>query len=155
MSNQISEYKSFILIEKFQNYIDENEEKKKQTIKNVKAILEIKVMNVEGREQIWTLDLKNEGTIKTGKGSTKPDITIRQKAIMAGKLDIKGYNISKLYKILNVTSGAKLYFKKRVAPLYKFTKEQDEIIDRLLLKDEIHVPPSGPNDVLTSLLKTE
>nr|CAG8632793.1 11780_t:CDS:2 [Entrophospora candida]CAG8643954.1 4786_t:CDS:2 [Entrophospora candida] len=112
MSNQISEYKSFILIEKFQNYIDENEEKKKQTIKNVKAILEIKVMNVEGKEQIWTLDLKNEGTIKAGKGSTKPDITIRQKAIMAGKLDIKGYNISKLYKILNVTSGAKLYFKK-------------------------------------------
>ncbi|CAJ0824137.1 2345_t:CDS:2 [Entrophospora sp. SA101] len=40
------------------------------------------------------------------------------------------------------------------APLYKFTKEQGEIIDKLLLKDEIYVSASGPDDVMTSLLKT-
>lgn len=34
------------------------------------------VKNAEGKEQVWTLDLKNDGTIKTGKGSTKPDIII-------------------------------------------------------------------------------
>src|SRR6266511_2165539 len=38
--------------------------------------------------------------------------------------------------------------------LYRFTKEQGKVIDRLLLKDEIHVPTSGPDDVVSSLLKT-
>ena len=32
--------------------------------------------NEEGKEQIWTLELKKDGTIQTGKGSAKPDIII-------------------------------------------------------------------------------
>jgi len=81
-------------------------EQKEATIKQVKGIFEFQVKNAEGKEQIWTADLKKNGTIITGKGPDKPDITLilnddvlgdlaagklnGQKAFMTNKLKVKG-----------------------------------------------------------------
>ncbi|CAH1770726.1 8298_t:CDS:1, partial [Entrophospora sp. SA101] len=37
--------------------------------------------------------------------------------------------------------------------LYNFTEKQKEVIDKLLLEDEINVPESGSDDVVSSLVK--
>jgi len=81
-------------------------ELKKATMKQVNGIFEFQVKNAEGKEQIWTADIKKNGTIITGKGPDKPDITLilsddvlgdlasgklnGQKAFMTNKLKIKG-----------------------------------------------------------------
>ncbi|KAG9307649.1 hypothetical protein G9A89_023214 [Geosiphon pyriformis] len=41
----------------------------------------------------------------------------------------------------------------RGAPLYKFNKEEGEVIDKLLLRDEIRIPSTGPDATVTALLK--
>ncbi|CAG8490918.1 270_t:CDS:2 [Ambispora leptoticha] len=41
----------------------------------------------------------------------------------------------------------------RGAPLYKFNKEEGEVIDKLLLKDELRIHSTGPNPAVTALLK--
>ncbi|EXX69245.1 hypothetical protein RirG_097810 [Rhizophagus irregularis DAOM 197198w] len=106
MSVKVDGYKSSSIFEQLKVNISDNEAKKKETIKKVNAIFEFNVKNNEGKEQIWTMDLKKGGTVQTGKGSAKPDIIINltddtfvelasgklngQKAFMAGKLKIKG-----------------------------------------------------------------
>ncbi|CAG8482549.1 5035_t:CDS:2 [Funneliformis mosseae] len=42
----------------------------------VNAIYEIHVKNQKGKEQVWTLDFKNDGTVNADKGTAKPDIII-------------------------------------------------------------------------------
>nr|CAG8565146.1 14233_t:CDS:2 [Entrophospora candida]CAG8574684.1 907_t:CDS:2 [Entrophospora candida] len=125
MSVFVEGYKSSVVLEQLQSVISQNEPLKKQTIKD--AIFEIVVKNAEGKEQIWTLDFKNEGTVIAGKGSAKPDITISlsddtfvdlssgklngQKAFLGGKLKIKGNMMlaTKLDKVLaSVKPKAKL-----------------------------------------------
>ncbi|CAJ0912532.1 2470_t:CDS:2, partial [Entrophospora sp. SA101] len=127
MSVFVEGYKSSVVLEQLQSAISQNEPLKKQTIKDTKAIFEIVVKNAEGKEQIWTLDFKNEGTVIAGKGSAKPDITISlsddtfvdlssgklngQKAFLGGKLKIKGNMMlaTKLDKVLaSVKPKAKL-----------------------------------------------
>ena len=41
----------------------------------------------------------------------------------------------------------------RGAPLYKFNKEEGEVIDKLLLKDELRIHSTGPDAAVTALLK--
>ncbi|CAG8492134.1 31919_t:CDS:2 [Gigaspora margarita] len=101
----IEGFKSSAIFDEIQTNVS-NEKTREDAIKKVKATFELKIKNPEGKEQIWTLDLKKEGTIKTGKGSAKPDIIMDmdddtfvqlasgklngQKAFMSGKLKIKG-----------------------------------------------------------------
>jgi len=106
MSLKVDGYKSSVIFEQLKTNITDNEEKRKETIKKVNAIYEINVKNEEGKQQIWTLELKKDGTVQTGKGSVKPDVIINlsddtfvnlasgklsgQKAFMTGKLKFKG-----------------------------------------------------------------
>ncbi|GBB86539.1 hypothetical protein RclHR1_12970002 [Rhizophagus clarus] len=126
MSVKVDGYKSSSIFEQLKVNITDNEAKKKETIKKVNAIFEFNVKNKEGKEQIWTLDLKKDGTVQTGKGSAKPDITINladdtfvelasgklngQKAFMSGKLKIKGNMMlaTKLDGVLATIPKAKL-----------------------------------------------
>lgn len=52
------------------------ETERKQTLKQVNGLFEIIVKNAEGKEQSWTLDLKNEGKVYAGKPEGKADIVI-------------------------------------------------------------------------------
>ncbi|RGB22213.1 sterol-binding-like protein [Rhizophagus diaphanus] len=126
MSVKVDGYKSSSIFEQLKVNISDNEAKKKETIKKVNAIFEFNVKNNEGKEQIWTMDLKKDGTVQTGKGSAKPDIIINltddtfvelasgklngQKAFMAGKLKIKGNMMlaTKLDGVLATIPKAKL-----------------------------------------------
>ncbi|RIA91814.1 sterol-binding-like protein [Glomus cerebriforme] len=126
MSVKVDGYKSSTVFEQLKVNITDNEAKKKETIKKINAIFEFNVKNSEGKEQIWTLDLKNDGTVQTGKGSAKPDIIIGladetfvelasgtlngQKAFMSGKLKIKGNMMlaTKLDGVLSTIPKAKL-----------------------------------------------
>jgi len=126
MSVKVDGYKSSAIFEQLKVNITDNEAKKKETIKKVNAIFEINVKNAEGKEQIWTLELKKDGTIQTGKGSAKPDIIINlsddtfadlasgklngQKAFMTGKLKVKGNMMlaTKLDGVLGTIPKAKL-----------------------------------------------
>jgi len=126
MSVKVDGYKSSAIFEQLKINITDNEAKKKETIKKVKAIFEFNIKNNEGKEQIWTLDLKKDGTVQTGKGSAKPDITINltddtfvelasgklngQKAFTSGKLKVKGNVMlaTKLDGVLATIPKAKL-----------------------------------------------
>ncbi|KND00602.1 uncharacterized protein SPPG_03729 [Spizellomyces punctatus DAOM BR117] len=82
------------------------EAEKKKTLKQVNGVFELVVKNAEGKEQSWTLELKNQGKVTAGKAEGKPDIVINvsddtfqdlasgklngQKAFMSGKLKVKG-----------------------------------------------------------------
>ena len=62
-------------------------------ILQTKGVFELNIKNAEGEEQIWTLDLKKEGTVKTGKAG-KADCTIKMDdavfiEIASGKLNCK------------------------------------------------------------------
>ncbi|RIB03501.1 SCP2 sterol-binding domain-containing protein, partial [Gigaspora rosea] len=120
----IEGFKSSAIFDEIQTSVS-NEKTKEDAIKKVKAIFELKIKNPEGKEQIWTLDLKKEGTIQTGKCSTKPDIIMEmdddtfvqlasgklngQKAFMSGKLKIKGNMMlaTKLDGVLKSLTGPK------------------------------------------------
>ncbi|KAF0464176.1 sterol-binding-like protein [Gigaspora margarita] len=120
----IEGFKSSAIFDEIQTNVS-NEKTREDAIKKVKATFELKIKNPEGKEQIWTLDLKKEGTIKTGKGSAKPDIIMDmdddtfvqlasgklngQKAFMSGKLKIKGNMMlaTKLDGVLKSLTGPK------------------------------------------------
>uniref|UniRef100_A0A1D1Z579 Oleate-induced peroxisomal protein POX18 n=1 Tax=Anthurium amnicola TaxID=1678845 RepID=A0A1D1Z579_9ARAE len=126
MSVKVGGYKSSSIFEQLKVNITDNEVKKKETIKKVNAIFEFNVKNNEEKEQIWTLDLKKDGTVQIGKGSTKPDIIINlsddtfvdlasgklngQKAFMSGKIKVKGNMMlaTKLDGVLATIPKAKL-----------------------------------------------
>lgn len=40
------------------------------------GIFELRIKNTEGKEGIWTIDLKNTGTVYKGESKTKPNVTI-------------------------------------------------------------------------------
>lgn len=108
MSNvNVPGFKCSAIFQQMQASIEKGpSEQKEATIKQVKGIFEFQVKNAEGKEQIWTADIKKTGAIIAGKGSDKPDITLilsddvlgdlaagklnGQKAFMTNKLKIKG-----------------------------------------------------------------
>jgi len=108
MSNvNVPGFKSSTIFQQMQDGIEKGpSEQKKAIIKQTNGIFEFQLKNAEGKEQIWTADLKKNGTIIAGKGSDKADVTLTlgddilgdlaagkmngQKAFMTGKLKIKG-----------------------------------------------------------------
>ncbi|EJF64681.1 sterol-binding-like protein [Dichomitus squalens] len=91
------------LAQVFENFSDEE---KKQQIKKTNGIFELQVKNAEGKEGVWTIDLKQTGTVYKGKPKSKANVTLilsdetfsqlaegkldGQKAFMSGKLKTKG-----------------------------------------------------------------
>ncbi|EIE76679.1 hypothetical protein G6F46_007035 [Rhizopus delemar] len=81
-------------------------EEKAKLIKQVNGIFQFVIKNSEGKEEIFTVDVKKEGKVSRGKGPGKADaiLTLKdqdfvdlatgklngQKAYMSGKLKIKG-----------------------------------------------------------------
>ncbi|KZT19133.1 sterol-binding protein [Neolentinus lepideus HHB14362 ss-1] len=90
------------LAQVFQSY---NDQEKMSQIKKTNGIFELRVSN-GGKEAVWTIDMKKEGTIYKGEAKPKPDVTILlsddtfsqlaegkidgQKAFLTGKLKTKG-----------------------------------------------------------------
>ena len=87
------------------------------------GIFEMRVKNAEGKEAVWTIDLKQTGTVYKGEPKSKPNVTIilsdetftqlaegkldGQKAFMSGKLKTKGNMMfaTKLMTVLKVRCG--------------------------------------------------
>ncbi|KII84425.1 hypothetical protein PLICRDRAFT_46335 [Plicaturopsis crispa FD-325 SS-3] len=99
-----------------------SEEEKKAQIKKTNGIFELRVKNKEGKEAVWTIDLKKTGTVYKGEAKPKADVTIilsddvlsqlaagkldGQKAFMTGKLKTKG-NVMLATKLDGVLKSAK------------------------------------------------
>ncbi|KZT73042.1 sterol-binding-like protein [Daedalea quercina L-15889] len=83
-----------------------NDEEKKAQIKKTNGVFELRVKNAEGKEGIWTIDMKSTGSVYKGQAKSKPNVTLimsdetfqqlaegkldGQKAFMTGKLKTKG-----------------------------------------------------------------
>ncbi|KAI0787961.1 sterol-binding-like protein [Fomes fomentarius] len=107
------------LADVFSNY---NEQEKKSQIKKTNGIFELRVKNAEGKEAVWTIDLKTTGTVYKGEPKSKANVTIilsddtfqqlaegkldGQKAFMSGKLKTKG-NMMFATKLDGVLKSAK------------------------------------------------
>ncbi|RDX42141.1 sterol-binding-like protein [Polyporus arcularius HHB13444] len=107
------------LAEVFSNY---SEEERKSQIKKTNGIFEMRVKNAEGKEAVWTIDLKSTGSVYKGEPKTKPNVTIilsdetftqlaqgkldGQKAFMSGKLKTKG-NMMFATKLDGILKAAK------------------------------------------------
>lgn len=99
-----------------------NDEEKAAQIKKTNGIFELRVKNAEGKEGIWTIDMKKTGTVYKGEAKTKPNVTLimsdetfqqlaegkldGQKAFMTGKLKTKG-NMMFATKLDGVLKAAK------------------------------------------------
>ncbi|KAI0925835.1 hypothetical protein AcV5_008461 [Taiwanofungus camphoratus] len=99
-----------------------NDEEKKAQIKKTNGIFELRVKNAEGKEAIWTIDMKTSGTVYKGEAKSKPNVTLLmsdetfqqlaegkidgQKAFMTGKLKTKG-NMMFATKLDSVLKAAK------------------------------------------------
>jgi len=99
-----------------------NDEEKKAQIKKTNGIFELRVKNAEGKEAIWTIDMKTLGTVYKGEAKTKPNVALimsddtfqqlaegkidGQKAFMTGKLKTKG-NMMFATKLDGVLKAAK------------------------------------------------
>ncbi|RPD61058.1 sterol-binding-like protein [Lentinus tigrinus ALCF2SS1-7] len=107
------------LAEVFSNYSDQE---KKSQIKKTNGIFEMRVKNAEGKEAVWTIDLKSTGSVYKGAPKSKPNVTIimsdetftqlaegkldGQKAFMSGKLKTKG-NMMFATKLDGILKAAK------------------------------------------------
>jgi len=103
----------------FEGYSDEE---KKAQIKKTNGIFELRLKNASGEEGVWTIDLKNTGSVYKGAAKAKPNVTILmsdetfqllaagkldgQKAFMTGKLKTKG-NMMFATKLDGVLKAAK------------------------------------------------
>ncbi|KZT07754.1 sterol-binding-like protein [Laetiporus sulphureus 93-53] len=103
----------------FDNY---NDEEKKAQIKKTNGIFELRVKNTEGKEAVWTIDMKTLGTVYKGPAKSKANVTLimsdetfkqlaegkldGQKAFMTGKLKTKG-NMMFATKLDGVLKAAK------------------------------------------------
>ncbi|KAF8754052.1 SCP-2 sterol transfer family [Rhizoctonia solani] len=52
-----------------------SETEKKARIKRTNGVFELRVSK-DGKEAVWTVDLKKEGTVKKGPAAGKPDVAI-------------------------------------------------------------------------------
>ncbi|OJT02441.1 Fatty acid-binding protein [Trametes pubescens] len=107
------------LAQVFESYSDEE---KKSQIKKVNGVFEMRVKNAEGTEGVWTIDLKQTGTVYKGAPKQKANVTILlsddtfqqlaegkldgQKAFMTGKLKTKG-NMMFATKLDGILKAAK------------------------------------------------
>ncbi|KAI0671887.1 sterol-binding-like protein [Trametes maxima] len=107
------------LAQVFENYSDEE---KKSQIKKTNGIFELRVKNAEGKEAVWTIDLKATGSVYKGEPKQKANVAIilsddtfqqladgkldGQKAFMTGKLKTKG-NMMFATKLDGVLKSAK------------------------------------------------
>ncbi|KAI0833657.1 sterol-binding-like protein [Trametes gibbosa] len=107
------------LAQVFEGYSDEE---RKAQIKKTNGIFEMRVKNAEGKEGVWTIDLKKTGTVYKGEPQQKANVTIilsddtlqqlaegkldGQKAFMSGKLKTKG-NMMFATKLDGVLKAAK------------------------------------------------
>ncbi|EIN09833.1 sterol-binding protein [Punctularia strigosozonata HHB-11173 SS5] len=100
-----------------------SEEEKKKEIKKTNGIFELRIKNAEGKEGVWTIDMKKTGTVYKGEAKPKPDVAIilsddtfvqlaegkldGQKAFMTGKLKTKGNMMlaTKLDGVLKTAKG--------------------------------------------------
>ncbi|KAF9519688.1 hypothetical protein BS47DRAFT_1336781 [Hydnum rufescens UP504] len=98
-----------------------NERARQEQMKKVNGIFELRAKSADGKEGIWTIDLKTEGKVLKGTTGAKPDVVLSasenfvniasgalngQKAFMTGKLKAKG-NIMLATKLTTVLSAAK------------------------------------------------
>ncbi|KDQ57037.1 hypothetical protein JAAARDRAFT_281365 [Jaapia argillacea MUCL 33604] len=99
-----------------------SDEEKKAQIQKTKGIFELRIKNAEGKEGVWTIDLKKTGTVYKGEAKPKPDVALilsdetftslaegkldGQKAFMTGKLKTKG-NMMMATKLDGVLKTAK------------------------------------------------
>ncbi|KAI0805948.1 sterol-binding-like protein [Irpex lacteus] len=104
----------------FEGYSDEE---KKAQIKKTNGIFELQIKNRTGEQAVWTIDLKNTGSIYKGAAKSKPNVTLilsddtfvdlaagkldGQKAFMTGKLKTKGNMMfaTKLDGVLKATKA--------------------------------------------------
>ncbi|KAK9703581.1 hypothetical protein K7432_010644 [Basidiobolus ranarum] len=98
---------------------DQNDVQKQVTIEKTKGIFQFDIKNNEGKVQTWSMDLKKQGTVNTGKPGGTPDVLLTlsddvfadlasgkldsTKAYMQGKLKFKGSMMlaTKLDSVLN------------------------------------------------------
>jgi len=95
---------------------------KQAQMKKVNGVFQFQIKNDEGKEENWTIDLKNNATVYKGPAKGKADVTIitsdetfmdlveerlnGQKAFMTGKLKTKG-NMMLATKLGPVLAAAK------------------------------------------------
>ncbi|CAO3644010.1 unnamed protein product [Cunninghamella echinulata] len=105
----------------FDNY---SAEEKAKLIKQVNGVFQF-ILKADGKQEIFTVDCKKEGTVVRGKGNAKADAVITladkdfvdlaqgklngQKAYMSGKLKIKGQimlamKLDSVFKSINPTA---------------------------------------------------
>ncbi|KAG0164758.1 hypothetical protein DFQ28_004108 [Apophysomyces sp. BC1034] len=100
-------------------------EEKAKLIKQVNGVFQFVLKNSEGKEEIFTVDCKKEGSVIRGKGNQKADAILSlkdadfvalatgklngQKAYMSGKLKVKGQimlamKLDNVFRSLNPTA---------------------------------------------------
>lgn len=100
-------------------------EERAKLLKQVNGVFQFVIKNNEGKEEVFTVDVKREGKVVRGKGSTKADAILSlkdadfidlatgklngQKAYMSGKLKVKGQimlamKLDNVFKAVNPTA---------------------------------------------------
>ncbi|KAG2206503.1 SCP2 sterol-binding domain-containing protein [Mucor mucedo] len=102
-----------------------SDEERAKMIKQVNGVFQFVIKNSEGKEEVFTVDVKKEGKVVRGKGSVKADAILSlkdadfvdlatgklngQKAYMSGKLKVKGQimlamKLDNVFKAVNPTA---------------------------------------------------